>query len=132
MAAHHDLCELLVTVPQADVRERPQRVATPRAAPRRPEFRTDIEGLRGVAVLAVVLYHAGVPGFSGGFVGVDIFFVVSGFLITGLLVDEAMITGGVRLHRFYAARVRRLLPAAGTVLVATAIGAVALFPPLQA
>ena len=95
-------------------------------------FRTDIEGLRALAVLAVVLFHAGVPGLSGGFVGVDVFFVVSGFLITGLLVREATNTGTVALPRFYAARARRLLPAAGTVLVATAVASTILLPPLQA
>nr|WP_307787648.1 acyltransferase family protein [Mycolicibacterium sp. S2-37] len=99
--------------------------------PLRGRFRTDIEGLRAVAVVAVVLYHAGVPGLAGGFVGVDVFFVVSGFLITGLLWREVA-AGGVRLGAFYAARARRLLPAAALVLVATAIGAVLLLPPLQA
>ncbi|MGE2715895.1 acyltransferase family protein [Mycolicibacterium litorale] len=95
-------------------------------------FRTDIEGLRAVAVLAVVLYHAGTPGLGGGFVGVDVFFVVSGFLITGLLWREVASGEGVRLGAFYAARARRLLPAAALVLVATAVGAVLLLPPLQA
>ena len=55
---------------------------------RLPGFRPDIEGLRGIAILIVVLFHCGLPGFSGGFVGVDVFFVLSGFLITGLLVKE--------------------------------------------
>jgi peptidoglycan/LPS O-acetylase OafA/YrhL len=99
--------------------------------PRRA-FRTDIEGLRAVAVLAVVLYHAGMPGLGGGFIGVDVFFVVSGFLITGLLWREVAAGDGVRLGAFYAARARRLLPAAALVLVATAIGAVLLLSPLQA
>ncbi|OBB57632.1 acyltransferase [Mycobacterium sp. 852013-51886_SCH5428379] len=99
--------------------------------PLRKRFRTDIEGLRAVAVVAVVLYHAGVPGLGGGFVGVDVFFVISGFLITGLLWREVA-SGGVRLGAFYAARARRLLPAAALVLIATAIGAVVLLPPLQA
>ncbi|MGV0807445.1 acyltransferase family protein [Mycolicibacterium setense] len=96
------------------------------------QFRPDIEGLRAVAVLAVVLFHAGVPGFGGGFVGVDVFFVVSGFLITGLLWREAAASGTVRLARFYAGRARRLLPAAALVLVATSLAATALLPPLQA
>ncbi|BBY18452.1 acyltransferase [Mycolicibacterium litorale] len=95
-------------------------------------FRTDIEGLRAVAVLAVVLYHAGMPGLGGGFIGVDVFFVVSGFLITGLLWREVAAGEGVRLGAFYAARARRLLPAAALVLVVTAVGAVLLLPPLQA
>ncbi len=81
-------------------------------------FRLDIEGLRGVAVALVLLFHAGLP-VSGGFVGVDVFFVISGFLITGLLVREHRLTGRVSLSRFYARRIRRLLPAAAVVIVAT-------------
>lgn len=96
------------------------------------QFRPDIEGLRAVAVLAVVLFHAGVPGFGGGFVGVDVFFVVSGFLITGLLWREASDTGTVRMAQFYAGRARRLLPAAALVLVTTSMAATLLLPPLQA
>ncbi|MFC0452063.1 acyltransferase family protein [Rhodococcus jostii] len=95
-------------------------------------FRPDIEGLRAVAVLAVVLFHVGVPGIDGGFAGVDVFFVVSGFLITGLLWRDVASAGRVRLTRFYGARARRLLPAGCVVLVATAIGAAILLPPLQA
>jgi peptidoglycan/LPS O-acetylase OafA/YrhL len=95
-------------------------------------FRPDIEGLRAVAVLAVVLFHAGVPGVGGGFVGVDVFFVVSGFLITGLLWREVRATGTVRLTRFYGARARRLLPAGVVVLISTAIAAAVLLTPLQA
>ena len=95
-------------------------------------FRPDIEGLRAVAVLAVVLFHADVPGVGGGFVGVDVFFVISGFLITGLLWREVSTTGTVGLRRFYGARARRLLPASATVGVVTVIGAAVLLPPLQA
>ncbi len=84
-------------------------------------FRTDIEGLRALAVLAVLGYHAQVPGFSGGFVGVDVFFVISGFLITGILFSEIARTGAVNLARFFARRARRLLPASALVLVVTAI-----------
>lgn len=83
-------------------------------------------------MLAVVLFHAGVPGFGGGFVGVDVFFVVSGFLITGLLWQEASHAGIIRLAPFYAARARRLLPAAALVLLATSVTATVLLPPLQA
>ncbi|MEZ0362787.1 acyltransferase family protein [Mycobacterium sp. pUA109] len=90
-----------------------------------------MEGLRAVAVLAVVLFHAEVPGVRGGFVGVDVFFVISGFLITGLLWADVADTGTVRLGRFYAARARRLLPAAATVGVATAVSAAILLPPLS-
>lgn len=96
------------------------------------QFRTDIEGLRAVAVIAVVLFHAGLPGVSGGFIGVDVFFVISGFLITGLLWREASSTGTIRIVRFYGARARRLLPAAATVLVVTAGASMLLLPPLQA
>ncbi|MDQ3885833.1 MAG: acyltransferase, partial [Actinomycetota bacterium] len=95
-------------------------------------FRPDIEGLRAVAVLVVVLYHAAIPGLPGGFVGVDVFFVVSGFLITGLLLRDIVTTGTVRLARFYGARARRLLPAGITVLVAVAVASAWWLPPLQA
>ncbi|WP_413467136.1 acyltransferase family protein [Mycolicibacterium sp. 120270] len=98
----------------------------------RTHFRPDIEGLRAVAIVAVVLFHADVPGVGGGFIGVDVFFVVSGFLITGLLWREASDSGTVRLARFYGARARRLLPAAVTVLVATCAASALLLPPLQA
>lgn len=82
-------------------------------------FRPDLEGLRGVAILLVVLFHAGVAGVSGGFVGVDVFFVLSGFLITGLLVRERERSGRISLRAFYARRARRILPASAVVLVAT-------------
>lgn len=99
--------------------------------PTKEGFRPDIEGLRAVAVLAVVLFHAEVPGVGGGFVGVDVFFVISGFLITGLIWREANTTGTVRLRRFYGARARRLLPASAMVGVVTAVAAAVLLPPLQ-
>lgn len=102
-----------------------------RHIPRRG-FRPDIEGLRAVAVIAVVLYHAGVPGTGGGFIGVDIFFVISGFLITGLLWREVGTSNTVALGRFYGARARRLMPAAAAVAVLTAVVAAAVLPPLQA
>ena len=83
-------------------------------------------------MLAVVLFHAGMPGVGGGYVGVDVFFVISGFLITGLLWREVTDSGTVRLGRFYGARARRLLPAATMVGFATSIGAAMLLPPLAA
>ncbi len=84
-----------------------------------PEFRSDIEGLRAVAVLLVVACHCGVSWCRGGFIGVDVFFVLSGYLITGLLVAEIRRTSRLDLPRFYARRARRLLPALLLVLVAT-------------
>lgn len=95
------------------------------------QFRPDIEGLRAVAVLAVVLFHADLPGLSGGFIGVDVFFVISGFLITGLLWREVSSSGGVRLRKFYGARARRLLPASAFVGVVTMVASAVLLPPLQ-
>lgn len=74
-------------------------------------YRPEIDGLRSIAVLAVVLYHFGLPGLSGGFVGVDVFFVLSGFLIGGILWSELIETGRIRLGAFYLRRIRRLAPA---------------------
>src|SRR3972149_2635044 len=89
-----------------------------------PGFRSDIEGRRRIAVLLVVLFHAGLP-IPGGFIGVDVFFVISGFLIPGLLVREHERTGRVSLSNFYARRIRRLLPAAAVVVLVTLGGALA-------
>ena len=84
-------------------------------------FRPDIQGLRAVAVLLVALNHAGVKRLSGGYVGVDVFFVVSGFLITGWLLRRSQSAGEVPFRKFYAARARRILPAATLALVATVV-----------
>lgn len=83
-------------------------------------FRPDIEGLRAIAIGAVLVFHAGLPWFSGGYVGVDVFFVVSGFLITSLLLKELEASGRIDLPRFWGRRARRLLPASGLVLVFSA------------
>jgi peptidoglycan/LPS O-acetylase OafA/YrhL len=93
--------------------------------------RADIQGMRGLAVIAVVLYHAGFNFISGGFVGVDFFFVLSGFLIIGLLIREAETAGRVSLTHFWARRARRLIPASATVIVATMIAAGTMLPYLQ-
>ncbi|WP_436526972.1 acyltransferase family protein [Actinoplanes sp. HUAS TT8] len=93
-------------------------------------FRPDIEGLRAIAVLLVVLSHAGVPKLAGGYVGVDVFFVISGFLITGLLLREAA-EGRISIRRFYARRALRLLPAAAVVLVTTLIAAKLWLPAIR-
>ena len=98
---------------------------------RRDRFRGDIEGLRAVAVVLVVAFHAGVGVVGGGFVGVDVFFVLSGFLITGLLVDEIARTGSISIGDFYARRVRRLLPLSTLVLAATAVATFVLVPPID-
>ena len=84
------------------------------------EYRKDIDGLRALAVLVVVLFHAKVPGFSGGFVGVDVFFVISGYLITGIIQSEVQ-NGSFSFARFYERRVRRLLPALYAMVALTAI-----------
>src|SRR4051812_6223428 len=84
-------------------------------------FRADVEGLRGVAVLLVVLGHLEVPGFGGGFMGVDVFFVISGFVITSLLAAEYGGRGSISMRGFYARRARRILPAALTVIGAVVV-----------
>ncbi|MET0934430.1 MAG: acyltransferase, partial [Luteibacter sp.] len=92
---------------------------TPRVAQERAlAYRPGIDGMRAIAVLGVVLYHAGF-GPPAGFVGVDVFFVISGFLITSLLESELAATGRIDIGAFYARRVRRLMPALGVVLVVT-------------
>jgi len=91
-------------------------------------FRPDIQGLRAVAVTLVLLSHAGFGFASGGFVGVDVFFVLSGFLITSLLVKEVHDTGRISIAGFYARRARRILPAASAVTIASIIGAWLWFP----
>ena len=94
------------------------------------EFRPDVEGLRALAVVAVVLFHLRLGAFQGGFVGVDVFFVLSGFLITRLLLKELASTGTLSLPGFWARRARRLLPASCLVLVVTLIGGALVLSPL--
>jgi len=94
-------------------------------------FRPDIEGLRAVAIIAVLLFHIGLPFAAGGFVGVDVFYVISGFLITGLLLREGQESGKVNLVRFYARRARRLLPAALLVIVVTLVMSAVIVSPLR-
>jgi peptidoglycan/LPS O-acetylase OafA/YrhL len=87
-------------------------------------FIPHIAGLRGIAVLLVVLGHFGIPGFAAGFIGVDVFFVISGFLITGILVEEyersrdpETRVGSISLKNFYLRRARRILPASIVVTI---------------
>jgi peptidoglycan/LPS O-acetylase OafA/YrhL/cellulose synthase/poly-beta-1,6-N-acetylglucosamine synthase-like glycosyltransferase len=118
-----------ITLPDTDAAQRPtphrvggraRWLARP-AINRTAAFRRDIQGLRAVAVLLVVLYHAGGLGISGGYVGVDVFFVISGFLISEGLLREVAATNRLSLSRFYVRRIRRLLPLATVVLVVTVI-----------
>ena len=81
-----------------------------------------IDGLRAIAVIAVMLYHLGFNWIPGGFLGVDLFFVISGYVITRLLLDSIERSGGLDLRAFYLARIRRLFPALAFMLVTTAIG----------
>ena len=104
---------------------------TPSQTSGEPRFRPDLEGLRGVAVLLVVLCHVQMPGVGAGFVGVDVFFVLSGFLITGLLIEDRERSGRIRLGAFYARRIRRILPAAVVVLAGTLLAAELLLSPLD-
>ncbi len=97
----------------------------------RQQKRPDIQGMRAIAVALVVLFHAEIPGFGGGYVGVDVFFVISGFLISTHLFSELRDHGHIRYAAFYARRVRRLLPAALTVIVATVAAAACWVSPLQ-
>ena len=91
-------------------------------------YRPHLDGLRAVAVYLVVLFHAGIGRFDGGFIGVDVFFVLSGFLVTQLLLRDLAGAGSIRFARFYARRFRRLLPAAFVALVVTALLFVAVDP----
>src|SRR6478735_12402008 len=89
--------------------------------PVRRGFRPEIQGLRAVAVLLVIAYHLYPDRVTGGYVGVDVFFVLSGFLITSHLLREAASTGHLSLTRFWARRIRRLLPASLLVLAVCAV-----------
>jgi peptidoglycan/LPS O-acetylase OafA/YrhL len=91
-------------------------------------YRPALDGLRTVAVYAVVLFHTGHPWAAGGFLGVDLFFVLSGFLVTGVLLSEIDRTGRLRLGNFYSRRVRRLLPAALVAIVVTCLAFVLVLP----
>ena len=94
-------------------------------------FRLDIQGVRGFALVLVLACHARLPWAEGGFVGLDVFYVLSGFLITGLILTEIDRRGGVSLLGFYARRARRLLPLAVTVLVFILVGSALLFSPVR-
>jgi peptidoglycan/LPS O-acetylase OafA/YrhL len=108
----------------------PGGVVDPRSAKSQP-FRGDIEGMRAIAILVIVAYHAGLPGFPGGFIGVDIFFVISGFLITRNLIDESSSTNSIVLPRFWARRVRRLVPGLALMTIVTLIASSLIVTPFD-
>ena len=94
-------------------------------------YRPQLDGLRAVAVYLVLAYHAGSWRLQGGFVGVDLFFVLSGFLVTNVILAELVDQGHLRLRRFYARRVRRLIPAASLAIVGTSLAALLIANPLD-
>ena len=96
--------------------------------PPRLPYLPALDGLRALAVLAVLLYHANVPGLPGGFLGVEMFFVISGYLITSLLLAEWSAHGRVDFKGFWLRRARRLFPALLALLVVV-VGFVAIFLP---
>jgi peptidoglycan/LPS O-acetylase OafA/YrhL len=102
-----------------------------RKSSRAPAYRPDIDGLRALAVIAVIFFHSGIPGFDGGYVGVDVFFVISGYLITQLLEESRDESARQMLATFYVRRMRRILPALLVTCLVTAIVGVALFTPLE-
>ncbi len=85
------------------------------------KYRPDIDGLRAIAIVAVVLFHADFPAFGGGFIGVDVFYVISGYLITRIIVDEIDETGSFSFIKFYERRVRRLFPALAVMMAVTSV-----------
>ena len=91
------------------------------ASPRGIRYIPAIDGLRAVAVIAVLLYHLGISWIPGGFLGVDLFFVISGYVITRLLLDSIQRSGGLDLRAFYIARIRRLLPPLLFMIITTAL-----------
>ncbi len=95
-----------------------------------PHYRPDIDGLRAISVLLVILFHLDLSAFSGGYVGVDLFFVISGYLITSQIYRE-MREGKFSFKQFYKRRLRRIAPALGATLVLSTLGAVLLFSPID-
>lgn len=122
---------MLPTVKNSYAQISPSQEATKSSIEFPNQIRKDIQGLRAVAVLIVIAYHADFPFIPGGFIGVDIFFVLSGFLITGALLREVAKNGRINLGNFWARRVRRLLPASIVVLIITLIVSMRVLPLLQ-
>jgi peptidoglycan/LPS O-acetylase OafA/YrhL len=102
--------------------------ASDKAAVHRPKYRPDIDGLRAVAIIPVLFFHAGVAGFSGGFVGVDVFFVISGYVIALSLLND-LENDRFSIWRFYSRRIRRIFPALFVTLIVASVAACVLFLP---
>jgi peptidoglycan/LPS O-acetylase OafA/YrhL len=100
-----------------------------RSSQSRAEYRPDIDGIRGLAAIMVMGFHAKVPGFEGGYIGLDLFFVISGYVITGLLMHEYVKTGGIKWGAFYARRARRLIPAKATMIIGVLVLSYFILPP---
>lgn len=97
----------------------------------RKEFRKDVQGLRALSVLLIFFAHAGIDAFSGGFIAVDVFFVISGYVITGLLLREYEKSGKIKLISFYGKRILRLMPALLIFVVVSLLFSMAFLPPSQ-
>jgi peptidoglycan/LPS O-acetylase OafA/YrhL len=95
-------------------------------------YRPHLDGLRAIAVYLVVAFHSGLGGFSGGFIGVDVFYVLSGFLVTSILLRDLVSLGHIDWRRFYSRRVRRILPAAILTLLVTAVAYSVIASPSEA
>ncbi|KAA0107960.1 acyltransferase family protein [Mycolicibacterium sp. P1-5] len=121
----HVTARFFAQSPWVDPASQPSQLRRPRP---RGEGIPALNGVRGVAVALVLIGHSGIPGVAGGFIGVDVFFVLSGFLITSLLLDEIGRTGQLDLGAFWIRRARRLLPAL-LLMVLAVIAARLLFPP---
>lgn len=92
------------------------------------QYRAEVDGLRAIAVIPVILFHAGAPGFAGGYVGVDIFFVISGYLITSIIMKDVE-RQRFSLVDFYERRARRIMPALAVVVACSSVAAYLLMPP---
>ena len=116
-------------MPNSDISDAPKPAVPPTGIPAASRRRADIQGLRAIAVLMVVFFHAGLP-LSGGFIGVDVFLVISGFVITSMLLPRLETSGHLNFRDFYTRRIRRLLPALSVLIVIIAASSVFLLSPL--